>query len=49
MSGKLHLICMEETFHTSVKCRKIIFNSNNYNFFRYSFLFSIYDNNGNSQ
>ena len=38
MSGKLHLICMKTekldviltTFHTSVKRRKIIFNSYNY-------------------
>ena len=43
MSGKLHLICMktevlkldviQTTFHTSVKRRKITFNSYNYNFF----------------
>ena len=42
MSGKLHLICMKTmlkldviltTFHTSVKRRKITFNSYNYNFF----------------
>ena len=49
MSGKLHLIYMETkifilivdvistTFHTSVKSRKITFNSYNYNFFRFSF------------
>ena len=42
MSRKLHLICMDviQTFHTSVKRRKITFNSYNYNFFRHSFLFS---------
>ena len=43
MSGKLRLICMKvfmlkldliyTTFHTSVKCRKITFNSYSYNFF----------------
>ena len=44
MSGKLHLICMKTfgflkldviktTFHTSVKRRKITFNSYIYNFF----------------
>ena len=48
MSGKLHLICMKtESFHakircnlndiTSVKRKKITFNSYNYNFFPYSF------------
>ena len=45
MSGKLHLICMKiegyhtkircilNDYHTSVKRRKITFNSYNYNFF----------------
>ena len=42
MSGKMHQIF--PTFHTSVKRRKIIFNSYNYNFFSYSFLFNIYNN-----
>ena len=44
MSGKLHpsvfmlkLDVIKTTFHTSVKRRKIIFNSYNYNFFPYSF------------
>ena len=49
MSGKLHLICMKtegihakircnlNDIYTSVKRRKITFNSYNYNFFLYSF------------
>ena len=56
MFGKLHIICMKtEGFHAKIRCnlnhissvksRKIIFNSYNYNFFRYFFLFiSIYIN-----
>ena len=56
MMGKLHLICLKtKGFHAKIRCylndisylsetQKNNFNSYNYNFFPYFFLFSIYDN-----
>ena len=56
MSGKLHLICMKtEGFHAKIRCnlndisylsetQKNYFQLFNYNFFSYSFLFTIYNN-----
>ena len=53
MSGKLHLICIKtEGFHAKIRCNsndisylsEMQKNSYNYNYFCYSFLYSIYNN-----